>query len=100
MRSLLDRAKEISHRFRGLKATRCFFPEVYAGLKSTLILNDDALFEIDLKLVELLNEHCFPCYDPCYDYVGGDLVRGRTGSHLPELPFKTVHEFCSHTAPQ
>ena len=33
-------------------------------------------------------------------YIGGKLVRGRTGSHLPELPFKTVHEFCSHTAPQ
>ena len=32
--------------------------------------------------------------------LGVKLVRGRTGSRLPELPFKTVHEFCSHTAPQ
>ncbi len=69
MISLLTRAKELSRRFRGIKATKYLFPEEYANLKPNLILNDDALQEIDVRSVELLNEHYFPCYDPNYDYI-------------------------------
>ena len=68
MISLLEKAKELSIRFRGLKATQYLFPEEYAQLNPNLILNDDALQEIDMRLIELLNEHYFPCYDFCYDY--------------------------------
>ncbi len=41
-----------------------------------------------------------PATSSAFCIFGSEIVRGRTGSHLPELPFKTVHEFCSHTAPQ
>ena len=68
MISLLTRAKELSRRFRGIKTTKYLFPEEYANLKPNLVLNDDALQEIDVRSVELLNEHYFPCYDPNYDY--------------------------------
>lgn len=68
MISLLEKAKELSIRFRGLKATQYLFPEEYTQLNPNLILNDDALQEIDMRLIELLNEHYFPCYDLSYDY--------------------------------
>jgi hypothetical protein len=68
MNSLLAKSRQLSHRFRGIKATKYLFPEEYTQLSPNLILNDDALEIIDRRLIELLNEHCFPCFDPNYDY--------------------------------
>ncbi len=68
MRSLLEKTKELSRRYNGLQATKDLFPEEYCQLGANLILNDDALEQIDVRLIELLNEHCFPCYDANRDY--------------------------------
>lgn len=68
MRSLLERTRELSRRYNGLQATKDLFPEEYCQLNANLILNDDALKRIDVRLIDLLNEHCFPCYDTDYDY--------------------------------
>ena len=68
MRSLLEKTRELSCRYNGLQATKDLFPEEYCQLNSNLILNDDALEQIDVRLIDLLNEHCFPCYDIDRDY--------------------------------
>ena len=68
MRSLLEKTRELSCRYNGLQATKDLFPEEYCQLNSNLILNDDALEQIDVRLIDLLNEHCFPCYDSDRDY--------------------------------
>lgn len=68
MRSLLEKTKELSRRYNGLQATKDLFPEEYYQLNANLILNDDALEQIDVRLIELLNEHYFPCYDCDQDY--------------------------------
>jgi hypothetical protein len=69
MNAIIEQAKELSDRFRGIKLFKSLFPQVYAQLNPNLILNDDALEEIDVKLIQLLNEDYFPCYDPYYDYI-------------------------------
>ena len=68
MRSLLEKTKELSRRYNGLQATKDLFPEEYCQLNANLILNDDALEQIDVRLIDLLNEHCFPCFDIDRDY--------------------------------
>lgn len=79
MRSLLERTKELSRRYNGLQATKDLFPEAYCQLNSNLVLNDDALEQIDVRLIELLNEHCFPCYDIHRDYHKKTRERPYTG---------------------
>jgi hypothetical protein len=69
MNAIIEQAKELSYRFRGIKLLKSLFPQVYAQLNPNLILNDDALEEIDVKLIQLLNKDYFPCYDPYYDYI-------------------------------
>lgn len=79
MRSLIERTRQLSRRYNGLQATKDLFPEEYCQLNSNLILNDDALEQIDVRLIDLLNEHCFPCYDTDYDYYKKTRERPYTG---------------------
>ncbi|MEM8831286.1 MAG: hypothetical protein AAGE96_18285 [Cyanobacteria bacterium P01_G01_bin.19] len=79
MRSLLERTKQLSRRYNGLQATKDLFPEEYCQLGANLILNDDALEQIDIRLIDLLNEHCFPCYDCERDFVENTRERPYTG---------------------
>jgi hypothetical protein len=79
MRSLIEKTRELSRRYNGLQATKDLFPQEYCQLKPNLILNDDALEQIDLRLIDLLNEHCFPCYDADYDYYQKARERPYTG---------------------
>ena len=79
MRSLLEKTRELSRRYNGLQATKDLFPEEYCQLNSNLILNDDALEQIDVRLIDLLNEHCFPCFDIDRDYSKKTRERPYTG---------------------
>ena len=79
MRSLLERTRQISRRYNGLQVIKDLFPEEYCQLNANLILNDDALEQIDVRLIELLNEHCFPCYDIDRDYSKNTRERPYTG---------------------
>lgn len=79
MRSLLERTRQLSRRYNGLQATKDLFPEEYCQLGANLILNDDALEQIDIRLIDLLNEHCFPCYDCERDYSKKTRERPYTG---------------------
>ena len=79
MRSLLERTRQLSRRYNGLQATKNLFPEEYCQLNANLILNDDALEQIDVRLIDLLNEHCFPCYDCERDYYKNTRERPYTG---------------------
>jgi hypothetical protein len=79
MRSLIEKTRELSRRYNGLQATKDLFPQEYCQLKLSLILNDDALEQIDLRLIDLLNQHCFPCYDADYDYYQKTRERPYTG---------------------
>ena len=79
MRSLLERTRQLSRRYNGLQATKDLFPEEYCQLNANLILNDDALEQIDVQLIDLLNKHCFPCYDAERDYYKNSRERPYTG---------------------
>ena len=75
----LEKFKAANYRFRGLELTKSLFPAEYARLNPKLILNDDALEEIDTRLIELIGEHYFPCYDPLYDYINKTRERSYSG---------------------
>jgi hypothetical protein len=88
MNAIIEQAKELSDRFRGIKLLKSLFPQVYAQLNPNLILNDDALEEIDVKLIQLLNEDYFPCYDPYYDYI--NKTRKRPYQGIEKLAIKPM----------
>lgn len=67
MNEVIEKLKAANYRFRGLEQTKSLFTAEYARLNPKLILNDDALEEINTRLIELIGEHYFPCYDPLYD---------------------------------
>lgn len=68
MKFIIEKTKELSRKYNGLQMTRVLFPEEYCRLDANLILNDDALEQIDTKLINLLNKYCFPCCDTCYNF--------------------------------
>ena len=75
----LEKLKEVNYRFRGLELTKSLFNAEYALLNRDLILDDNALEKIDIRLIDLINEHYFPCYDPEYDYLNKSRSRPYTG---------------------
>lgn len=65
---LIRQNREAWEKYSGLRIMMEYFPEEYANLKGDVVLNDDFLDELDNKLIDLINTHLFPCFDPYYDF--------------------------------